>query len=556
MISLREKRLNIDKNYISVYYLWAMLIFSFYILGVQGEKYYTIFAIHPFLYYHTLLEFFSIVIYFIIFTITYYTYQKNKRLRLLVFSSTFFMVGFIDFFHTMNYEGMPGFFIHSSATTATTYWIIGRLIFTIGLLIAALIPIHKKTEQNRNYYVLGSAVAVSLIFYVVNYRIEWIPPMFVEGKGMTPLKILLEYVIMLLTAVAIFFYLQDYKKTKNIVFIKIVEGLSFAIFAEIAFTLYVNVHDSYNMLGHIYKVISCYLIFRGIFIYNLDTPYIKLQKAREIIENYAKNLKILVEERTEELEKANKEIMKELEYATRIQQSLLPPKNFELQGITFLSEYIPCENMSGDFYDVYKIDDENIGVYIADVAGHGPSAAMMTIFTERVIKSKTTENIGVGNLSCEKALLEFYKEFNDANFPDEMHIAALHGIYNTKSQIFTYCSAGLNTTPFLVSRERELEALQESKGFPICNLGDLYTPEFQQAKVQLQKGDKIVLYTDGLVENFKENTLVRQETLENILKDHREASGIQLREIISRGIALEIKNSSIDDDITLLIMEI
>lgn len=556
MLTLKDKKINIDRNYTFLFLLWLGLLIIFQLVGLYGEKYYVIFETQSFLYYHTFLEFFSIVIYFAIFIITYYTYLRNRRARLIVLFSIFFIVGFIDFFHAMTYNGMSGFFVDASIPIATTYWMIGRLIFAIGLLAAALVPVHKKAIHNRSYYVLGSIAITFTIFYLVAYHINIFPPMFIEGQGLTTLKVALEYVVMILLGVAILVFLKDYKSTKNVIFIQMVVGLSFTIFSEASFTLYSNVHDSYNMVGHIYKVISSYLIFRAIFINNLDSPYIKLSCATEKIKEYAENLEELVQERTKALEDANEKIIKDLQYARRIQQSLLPPKTLKLGNVTFASEFIPCQNVSGDFYDVYEVDSDNIGIYIADVAGHGASAAMMTIFTERVVAYKNNNFVKNEMLSCQKTLLHLYNEFNKSNFPAEMHIAILNGIYNKTTGVFSYCSAGMNTTPILLRTSGEAEMLDRSQGFPICKLGDLYMPEYLEAQIQLERGDRIIFYTDGLIGNFNHNTFLQKETLEGILYKNRSNSSIELRKAINEEIRTVAKTKSIDDDITFLIMDI
>lgn len=553
---LKEKRMNYDKNYMILFLLLLGLIAVFRLVEIYGERYYTIFETQPFLYYHVLLEFFSIIIYFAIFVITYYTYYKNRRARLIVLFSTFLVVGFIDFFHTMTYKGMPGFFADSSAAIATTYWMIGRIIFSIGLLVAAIIPVHKKINHYRLCYIAGSLLITYAIFYFVTYHIDIFPPMFIEGQGLTPLKVILEYLIMVILSITSFLFIRDYNYTKNIIFIEIVAGLLFAIFSEISFTLYTNVHDSFNMIGHIYKVISSYLIFKALFIYNLDAPYIQLSYATEEIKKYAENLEELVTERTKELEEANKKIVRDLQYARRIQQSLLPSKIMKIKNVSFVSEFIPCQNVSGDFYDIYEIDEENIGIYIADVAGHGPSAAMMTIFTERAVSHKNTIISKHDALNCEKNLFHIYKEFNKSNLPAEMHIAILNGIYNTTTGVFSYCSAGLNTVPILLSASGRLELLDQSQGFPICKLGDLFVPEYKKAEVQLNKGDRIIFYTDGLVGNFKYNTFMENDTLEKLLYQNKNANGKTLRKEINRKIRETAKHKAIEDDITFLIMDI
>ena len=556
MIAHKGKKNVQDKNYIYLGCLWILLVLVFYLGGKISERYYTVLKIRSFLYYHTFLEFFNIVISFMIFTISYYTYKRNRNTRLLIYFCTFFIVGFIDFFHTMTYSGMPGFFGESSIPVATTFWMMGRLIFSIGILFAASISIEGKTFHKRSPYLGIMIILVAIILYSVNNHIDYFPAMFIEGKGLTPLKVTLEYLVMTLLGIAILFFLKNYRVTKNIVFIKLAAGLSFGIFSEVCFTLYLDVHDTQNLLGHIYKVISYYLIYRAIFIENLDIPYVNLKHAREKISEYADNLERLVEERTKELKEANNNITKNLEYAKKIQQSLLPSKDLKINGISFTSEYIPCQNVSGDFYNIYEIDDGNIGFFLADVSGHGPSAAMMTMFIERVIIPKHNYYNIEEILDCEQVLLNFYKEFNKSNFPDEMHIAILIGIYNKTNGVFSYCSAGMNTIPILLRGSGSIENLDDSKGFLICNLGTFYTPIYQKADVKLEKGDRIIFYTDGLIEDSKNNTLLTKQDLEEVLLKDITISPQRLRDQINRKISKVVGQKSIDDDITFIIMDI
>lgn len=556
MLNFKQKKADFNKYYIILGCLWLGIVVIFHLVGLFGGENYFVLQVQPFLYLHIFLEFFSIVISFIIFTITYYSYRKNNRARLLIYACTFFAVGFVDFFHTMSYKGMPGFWGESSIPIATNYWIIGRIIFAIGLLLASLIPMNKKSTQKRGYFLFGSIVLIFNIFYWVNYHVDIFPPMFIEGQGLTPLKIGLEYMVMFFLGSSIFFYLKDYKENQNIALIKLAVGLSFGIFAEASFTLYSNVHDSYNILGHIYKLCSYYFVFRAIFIYNLDIPYIQLSQAREEIIQHAQNLERLVNERTNKLREANKKILNDLEYAKRIQQSLLPPKEFKIHDVKFTSAFIPCQRVSGDFYHMREVDHENIEIFIVDVAGHGPSAAMVTIFAERVIVSQNTQDGKEKGLDCHRPLLHLYKEFNKSNFPDEMHIGALNGIYNKTNKNFSYCSAGFNTTPILIRTTGKVEMLDKSEGFPICKLGSIYTPEFKEARVQLEKGDRIIFYTDGLVENFKNNTLLTKDTLKNILREYRNATGQELKEKIKKEIKNIIGDKNIDDDITFFIMDV
>ena len=210
MIAHKGKKNVQDKNYIYLGCLWILLVLVFYLGGKISERYYTVLKIRSFLYYHTFLEFFNIVISFMIFTISYYTYKRNRNTRLLIYFCTFFIVGFIDFFHTMTYSGMPGFFGESSIPVATTFWMMGRLIFSIGILFAASISIEGKTFHKRSPYLGIMIILVAIILYSVNNHIDYFPAMFIEGKGLTPLKVTIEYLVMTLLGIAILFFLKNY----------------------------------------------------------------------------------------------------------------------------------------------------------------------------------------------------------------------------------------------------------------------------------------------------------------------------------------------------------
>ncbi|MBB6214634.1 sigma-B regulation protein RsbU (phosphoserine phosphatase) [Anaerosolibacter carboniphilus] len=555
MLSIKENKKSIDLRYIYLALIFLGSLFIYQIVGMLETYIYSVLGNVTFLTYHLILESLSIIISFTSFILTYYTYQKNNRLRLLVYSAVFFITGWLDFFHTMGYNGMPVFFTNSSIPKATTFWIIGRLIFAMGLLVAGLVPYNYKTRLSRSYFLWGSIIVSVLISYVVTVHLDSFPPLFIEGQGLTELKINLEYFILVIFAIASILYIRDYHLTRDRVFMLVAAGLIVSVFAEAAFTVYKSVYDTYNMLGHIYKVLGLYLISRGIFIYNLDKPYVELSNAKKKIKLYAENLEKIVERRTSEVHKINAKMIEDLEYAKKIQESMLPAKELNIYSTQFVSEYIPCERLSGDFYGIYVIDEENLGMYIADVAGHGVSAAMMTVVADRIIKPTGAQERAVNALAPHKTLGHFYREFNKSEFPIEMHVVMFHAIFNTKSRLLSYCSGGINVLPILVRKSGEIVTLSESTGFPICRFGDFYTPEYKKADIQMEKGDRVIFYTDGLVENFKNSTLIEQKDLIRILLANRDKD----LKVLSQGILNEIKQiasgSEYDDDITYFIME-
>lgn len=557
MIAEKTKKNIINEEYLLILIVFAVNLIFMSIVGHYEEQIYRILNIPEFLTMHIVLEFFGILIFFMTYMITYYTFNKNKRLRLLVYSSTFFIAGFISFFHTMSYKGMPNFFTESSAPKATLFWMISRLILAIGIFIASIIPLDKKTDLKREYFLVGSIIITIAFFYIVTYKQELLPAMFIDGQGLTKLKIYLEYFVMALFCITILLNVKEYIDTGNKIIRLYYIGLSYAVFTDGAFTLYKSVYDTYNLLGHMFNIAFAYLVFQAIFSYNLDHPYNELDKAKKRIRRYADNLEDVVALRTSEIQAVNKKMMKDLEYAKQIQQSLLPQKSLNILNTKFISEYIPCERLSGDFYNIHALDEENLVMYIADVSGHGVSAAVMTVFADRIMKPTDLYNSGEYNLSPAKKLAHFYEEFNKSDFPDEMHIVTFEAVYNINTRILSYCSGGMNVVPILVRNNGVSELLDKSTGFPICKLGDSYIPKYENAHIKLNNGDRIIFYTDGLVECFKNNTLLNKETIVKIMESNINQNLNTLNKQILLEIEKKIKEDYVqEDDITYFILEV
>ena len=81
----------------------------------------------------------------------------------------------------------------------------------------------------------------------------------------------------------------------------------------------------------------------------------------------------------------------------------------------------------------------------------------------------------------------------------------IYGIYNISSRTFTYSSAGHNCPPILMSKENGVRVLDTANGFPICKLGNIFDPQYEDYQVELSQGDKILFYTDGITELKNKN---------------------------------------------------
>ncbi len=267
---------------------------------------------------------------------------------------------------------------------------------------------------------------------------------------------------------------------------------------------------------------------------------------------YNKKVENMVQDRTKEMKKEKDKFVDELEYARIIQQSLLPLRELTFDDISFSSAYFPCERLSGDFYDIYRIDENSIGMYVLDVSGHGISAALMTMFCNNFIKSPERIVKKYRGLKPHRNLSNFYEEFNKVNFPPEMYMVMMYASYNIKTRVLTYCSGGLNSEPIVIRKNGGIEYLDQSSGFPICRMEDVFVPEYESARIQLYKGDRVIFYTDGLVDDMH-NGVLGLDDLKAILNMCRDEELTILNQQIQSQI-IPIADT-LSDDITYFIME-
>lgn len=230
--------------------------------------------------------------------------------------------------------------------------------------------------------------------------------------------------------------------------------------------------------------------------------------AVEVFRNITRERKLELE-----LISKNKKMNKDLQFAKRIQEKILPKKGVR-ESVSLDYIYKPSEVLSGDMFDMFNIDKDNIGIYISDVAGKGVAASMMTMFirqTMRVMKDEFK--------SPAMAMTELHKRFLSLNLESNNYFTIFYGIYNRNTGMFKYVNAGHNCMP--IKYNDHTMDLLENKGYPITSLFDKIV--YEEKEIQLNTGDKILFYTDGITE--ARNSCGKEfgiQGLLDILKSHPE----------------------------------
>ncbi|WP_432470717.1 MASE3 domain-containing protein [Amphritea sp. HPY] len=232
---------------------------------------------------HTALEGFSITVCALIFAIFWNSYSNKRPGNVLILSCALLSVGFIDFAHLLSYPGMPDFVTPSSPEKAINFWLFGRLISALAILLVAVKSWQPLQQDSNRYLLLIAALITTLIIYwICLYQADRLPRSFVTGSGLTPFKIYSEYLIMAIFGLSalIFFHQTHIKGMKNTAYFFIAAVL--AVISELCFTFYSSVSDIYNLLGHIYKA-GCFIaLYQAVFVLSVKDPFNRVKQAETI----------------------------------------------------------------------------------------------------------------------------------------------------------------------------------------------------------------------------------------------------------------------------------
>ncbi len=246
-----------------------------------------------FLLFHVLAEMFSIVIMIILFILTWNTFSNLDNYLLKVIGISAFSIASIDFVHTLTYKGM-NIFPEFSANTPTQLWILARSLQVIFLLLG-MIPSSTKLKKGTLFLIsmIIATVGVVLIFFGI------FPDCYIEGFGLTRFKKVMEYIIMA-SVFAVGILLHTRKEEFDTHLYKALQVANGSIiFAELAFTFYIDVYAISNVIGHLLKIITFLIYYRALIEKGLIQPqnvlYFKLNQRNLELEKAIKEISKLQE---------------------------------------------------------------------------------------------------------------------------------------------------------------------------------------------------------------------------------------------------------------------
>ncbi|OPY72949.1 MAG: Alkaline phosphatase synthesis transcriptional regulatory protein PhoP [Syntrophorhabdus sp. PtaU1.Bin058] len=267
---------------------------------------------------------------------------------------------------------------------------------------------------------------------------------------------------------------------------------------------------------------------------------------------------------TNELIKTNVELTdkqrrldEDLKAAAGIQQSLLPRTIPDVKNLMIAWKFMPSYMIGGDIFNVFRLDESHIGLYMIDVSGHGVPSALVTVSVSQMLqpdigyitKKKTYAPPGYEIVPPGTVLQTLDREYPISRF--EKYFTVVYMIIDTKNGTLAYSNAA-HPPPVILHRDRNLELLD--KGGTIIGLDGIIP--FDEEQKTLERGDKVVLYTDGIVEYQNgDGAFFGEDRFYSLLNSLRNESVEDLLDGVVGSINDFGKGKEFQDDITIVAIE-
>jgi len=242
-------------------------------------------------------------------------------------------------------------------------------------------------------------------------------------------------------------------------------------------------------------------------------------------------------------------ISTELSLATRIQSAMLPhtfPPFPNRREFDIYASMDPAKEVGGDFYDFFLIDDDHLGLVIADVSGKGIPAALFMMASKIHVK-----NHAMSGLSPAKVLEAVNRQFC-ANNPEEMFVTVWLGILEISTGKLTAANAG-HEYPVLKKPGWAFEFVKDRHGLVV---GGMEGVRYREYELQLEPGSKLFVYTDGVPEATDRQTqMFGAERLLGALNADLSATPEQLLKNVRSEVNAFVKDAEQFDDLTMLCLE-
>jgi len=249
----------------------------------------------------------------------------------------------------------------------------------------------------------------------------------------------------------------------------------------------------------------------------------------------------------QQLQQTYRQLDQDLDLSRRIQQSMLPRTMPEMPPARFAVHYRPCGRVGGDFYDVFRLDEDHVGFYVADVVGHGLPASLLTIFLKKAIRFKEISGRDYRLLSPHEVLQFLNRDMIDQAVADNPFITIVYALFDRRDGCLSFARAG-HPHPIHVPPSGQAKLWQVHG-----TLLGVFETEFATQTLRLRPGDKLLLHTDGLDSLAPNGQPSATERLLALAERH---AGLPVQQFVDQLSHDLLDQTGQPDDFTLLGLEV
>lgn len=228
---------------------------------------------------HTTLEIMSIAVACMVFGIAWVTQKFQPSSKVIILGCGALGMLLLDITHTISYQGMPSFITPSGPEKAINFWLAARFMMAITLFLVACITseIEKKlVKLSRYFWLTITIIIVGLFHFWFLFYPELVPDTYSPEQGLTRFKVISEYVLIGIYLLSGILLIRQISQIREFGVNWLVAAAITMAMSEFFFTLYANVSDMYNLIGHVYKVFAFSFLYRALFVEAVQSPFLNM----------------------------------------------------------------------------------------------------------------------------------------------------------------------------------------------------------------------------------------------------------------------------------------
>jgi serine phosphatase RsbU (regulator of sigma subunit) len=247
------------------------------------------------------------------------------------------------------------------------------------------------------------------------------------------------------------------------------------------------------------------------------------------------------------------QVDEEMRLAARLQRDFLPRAMPSVGNVRFATLFRPAGWVSGDIYDVFRLDETRVGFYIADVVGHGMPAALLTMFIKKSLQTKRIVGNSYAIVPPNEALAQLNTDICLQDLTSCQFCTAVYGIVDTAELTLQYARGG-HPVPVLLSGDGTTNHLNAAGAL----LGVFPEEKFQLCQVPLVPGDRVVFYSDGAEDILAKphETHHRDSGLVDMLEQSRHFPPDEATLFLAQQIDRCRTDNQRDDDVSVVILDV